>query len=320
MTAAPLAHANTSAATWTSPLLWLVGAIALVVALLSVPLSVPIGPMYWDVLIYYDAANRIFAGQLPIVDFFAPVGPLGYGLFAGWLALFPDAQPSLIAHWSILAVTAPLMALVVADVDRRSRAVSLALLLPFLFYALLPFNSRGFYPHPGSDAFGIYNRQVCHLLYVLVAGLLFMRGQRALAVVVAVVMAVLFFTKITGFLAGGLIASYALAVGRLSARQVLAVALSLLAFAGLLELWAGMVSTYVADIVLLVEKNSGTLLPRISQAISQSFGVVVPTIALAILGLGFDRRRIALGHPSFWLIVILVAGIFSRRRTPVARR
>ena len=152
--------------------------------LLALPVSVPVGPMYWDVLIYYDAANRIFGGQVPSVDFFAPVGPLGYYLFAGWLYVFPNGQPVLLAHWSLLAVTAPLMALVVADVDRRARTTAFALLIPFLIFALLPFNTREFYPFPGSDGFGIYNRQCCQLLYVLVAAIAFMRSQKLLAAIV----------------------------------------------------------------------------------------------------------------------------------------
>lgn len=39
--------------------------------------------MYWDLYIYFDTANRIFNEQVPNVDFFTPVGPLGYWLFAG---------------------------------------------------------------------------------------------------------------------------------------------------------------------------------------------------------------------------------------------
>jgi hypothetical protein len=61
----------------TSPLFLLAVAFLLVCTLLALPVAVPIGPMYWDVLIYYDAANRIFDGQVPINDFFTPVGPLG---------------------------------------------------------------------------------------------------------------------------------------------------------------------------------------------------------------------------------------------------
>ena len=107
MAAAEIAGVRPKRALWASPLLLLAVALAAVLLLLSLPLSLPIGPMYWDVLIYYDAANRIFDGQMPVVDFFTPVGPLGYYLFAGWLTLFPNAQPVLIAHWSLLASPCP---------------------------------------------------------------------------------------------------------------------------------------------------------------------------------------------------------------------
>lgn len=133
-------------------------------------ISLTIGPSYWNVYQYYDAANRIFAGQVPGNDFFTPVGPLGYYVFAGWLAVFPNGQPVLLAQWSTLILTAPMMALVLFDVGKRSRATAFALLLPFLLFALLPFNTHEYYPFPGTDAFGTYNRQVCQLLYVLLPG------------------------------------------------------------------------------------------------------------------------------------------------------
>src|SRR5690606_6716447 len=135
---------------YAAPLALLASAVAGVLLLLALPLNVPIGPMYWDVIIYYDAANRILDGQVPINDFFAPVGPLGYYLFTAFAVLFPQGNPVLMAHWSMLAVTAPLMALVMVDIGRRSRVTALALLVPFLVFALLPFNTREFYPFPGS--------------------------------------------------------------------------------------------------------------------------------------------------------------------------
>ncbi len=109
----------------------------------------PIGPMYWDHFIYLDAAQRIANGQMPAVDFFAPVGPLGYYLY--WLAatLFPHGQPLLVASWSLLIVTAPLMALVTLDVSRRAPGLALALVLPFLLFSALPFTTGDFYPFPG---------------------------------------------------------------------------------------------------------------------------------------------------------------------------
>lgn len=314
-------------ALWRSPLALLAISLVGVCILLALPLVLPIGPMYWDVFIYYDAANRIFDGQVPIIDFFTPVGPLGYYLFAGWLAIFPNGQPVLLAHWSLLAVTAPLMGLVVWHVDRRSRATAFALLIPFLIFALLPFNTREFYPFPGSDAFGIYNRQACQVLYILVAALVFVRERRLLTGLIVATMTALFFLKITGFVAGGVIAAYALLSGRVNLKTAIACAVAFIAILAAIELSSGLVSQYVFDIMSLVAMNSGTLLPRFLQATSLNFGIVAAASSLAFLLLWSDRRNWTAGfaagepgskfaavmallsHDGIRLLVVIFAGI-----------
>jgi hypothetical protein len=90
------------------------------------------------------------------------------------------------------------------DVGSRSRGTALALLIPFLLFSLVPFNSREFYPVIGSEAFGIYNRQSCQLLYLIVAAALFVRNRSALLAILALTLSAMFFLKITGFIAGGL--------------------------------------------------------------------------------------------------------------------
>ncbi|WP_395451000.1 hypothetical protein ACHMW7_15135 [Aminobacter sp. UC22_36] len=310
-----------------SPLFLLAAAFLLVCTLLALPVVVPIGPMYWDVVIYYDAANRIFDGQVPINDFFTPVGPLGYYVFAGWVTLFPNAQPALVAHWSLLAVTAPLMALVLWDVGQRSRGLGFALLVPFLLFALLPFNTREFYPFPGSDAFGIYNRQVCQVLYVLVAALMFVRNRYLLVALISLAMTALFFLKITGFVAGGIIAAYAFLAGRVKFRCALEALAIFAAVLAVIEVASGLVSHYVTDILRLVAMNSGTLLPRFLQSMSINFGVVAATSALALVLLWSDRRKLFerfaadrrtsftaavsgfLDHNGLWLLAVLFAGV-----------
>jgi hypothetical protein len=310
-----------------SPLALLVGAMLAVVILSLIPIRVPIGPMYWDVFIYYDAANRIFDGQVPVNDFFTPVGPLGYYLFAGWVALFPNGAPTLLAHWSLLALTAPLMALVILHVDARSRTTAYALLIPFLIFALLPFNSREFYPFPGSDGFGIYNRQICQMLYALVAALMFVRNPRLLMLIIAVSMTALFFLKITGFVSGAIICLFAFMAGRVPLRHSMAAAGAFLAVLALLELTSGLVSHYVQDILALVAINSGSLAPRFLQAMSHTFGVLLPGGALILLLLWSGREKLAarlagvrtersaasvakfLDNNAFWLAVVLFAGV-----------
>ncbi|TKT80058.1 hypothetical protein [Aquamicrobium sp. LC103] len=302
--------------------------LVLVAVLSLLPLVVPIGSAYWDLYLYFDGANRIFDGQVPIVDFFAPVGPLSYYLFAGAVALFPDAQPALLVHWSMLAVTAPLMALIVAHVDAKSRASAFALLIPFLVFALLPFNTRDFYPYPGSDGFGMYNRQGAQLLYVLVAAVLLVKDQRRLASIVAIAMLAMFLLKITAFIAGLLICAYAFAAGRIAFRPAAASALAFFGVLALLEFTDGMVSGYFRDILELVAMNEDVLASRFLRAASLNFGALAPggALVLVLLFAGRDRLRKAsanlLAKPSLssvpavldnhalWLAVVLFAGWF----------
>lgn len=294
---------------------------------LTQPLTLPLGPMYWDLVLYLDAANRIGDGQVPLVDFIAPVGPLGYWLFAGFDALFPRAQPLLTAQWCLFAVTAPAMALVLHQVGKLSRAKATALLLPYLAFQILPINVEHYSFFPGTDGFGIYNRHVSIVLYVLVSGLVFLRGL-ALWAIIGWTLTALFLIKITGFLAGGLVTIFALAAGRIGWRQCLLVA----AAAGLgmlgLEFATGLVSAYLDSILALVAINAGGILPRFVQATSLHLDIVGAGAALGLALLWLDRRDIteaALAlrrHPSAagfvrlldrdvaWLAVVLAAGLF----------
>lgn len=311
----------------TSPNAILLIVVVALAGLLTLPLTVPIGPMYWDIFIYFDAANRILNGQVPINDFFAPVGPLGYYIFTGGTLLFPHAQPVLLAHWSWLVVTAPLMALVVIDVDRRSRSIALALLIPFLIFAILPFNTRSFYPFPGSDGFGIYNRHSSQLLYVLVAALIFVRNARLLCGLVALSMLALFFGKITGAVSGAVLCLYALLAGRLTLRHAIIAALGFFAVLAIVQLTSGLVSNYLADIFSLITMNDETLAPRFVQSASLNFGVLASGLLLAALSVLANRRRLGkdmclirrektlhsvsrlLDNDALWLLVVLFAGI-----------
>jgi hypothetical protein len=310
-----------------SPLIALVAVLSILPLILALPLRVPIGPMYWDLFVYFDAARRIFDGQIPVNDFFTPVGPLGYYLFAGLVALLPNAQPALLVHWSLLVVTAPLMAIIIAEIDARSRPTAFAVLIPFLVYALLPFNTRDYYPFPGSDGFGIYNRQVCQMLYVLVAALVFVRGRWRLTLVVSISVAALFFLKVTGFIAAIVLCAFAVLAGRISIRQALLAAASFLALLAGMEALSGIISHYVRDILALVALNTESLAPRFLQAASHTFGVVAPAGALALLLIWSDRRKLAdrfkglrregswsalnrfFHHDAFWIAAAVFAGI-----------
>lgn len=301
--------------------------IVLLAGLLCLPLTTPIGAMYWDLMLYFDAANRIFHGNVPVIDFFVPVGPLGYYLFAGGLKLFPNAQPLFLVDWSLLLVTGPIMAAVLWQMERRSRAMAFAVLVPFLIFTILPFNTQSYYPYPGSDGFGIYNRQVCQILYTLVAALVFVRGQRLLGILVTAALIALLFTKITGFVAGIIICLFAFIAGRMALRTAVFSAIAFFAILGGLELWDGLVSNYASDILSLVDKNSDTLLPRLLQAASRTFGISASAGLLCLVLLWKDRATLSrqcrafikrpsfaavppiANHDYFWIAAVVVAGI-----------
>ncbi len=63
----------------------------------------------------------------------------------------------------------------------HNRTTGFLILVPFLVFAIFPANTQSFYPYPGLDGFGIYNRHTSLLLYVLMCGLLFMRNGTKLA-------------------------------------------------------------------------------------------------------------------------------------------
>lgn len=298
----------------TNPLFWIALTAVVVLPLLMVPVTVPIGPMSWDTYLYLDAAQRIALGQVHSVDFSAPVGPLGYYLFAWGLQLFPNAHPLLLAQWCMLAVSLPLMALVCQEVSRKSRPLALVLVIPFLLFATMPANAQIYHTVPALDGFGIYNRHAVILLYVLVSGLLFMRDGRRLAVLCGTVMLALFLTKITGFLVGGLFGLLALLAGRIGIKSVLFAALIFVFPLVALELSVGMVLPYLGDIAMLASDNQESALSRFLVVIAREIDLLVPAGLVALLVLFIERRSHVhltrfFDHSFWWIAVVVVGGI-----------
>jgi hypothetical protein len=305
-----------------------------VLALLSLPLRLPIGPNYWDLYTYVDTAYRMNLGQIPHVDFFVPVGSLGYALYAFVAKAFPAGQTLLAVQYAILIVALPLMAVVVHDAARRSRAEALALAIPFVIFALIPINGQALYPSPGFDGYGNYNRHIALLLYVLSANLLFVENRAKAAVIAVLLLAAMFMVKVTGFVVGALLVAHALLAGRLSLRWGAIIAAAVGLGLGILQWRTGLVSAYVADIAGLVGANTGSLLPRIFTVLSTKLDVIAPASAL-VLALCWRTRadwmpdaKAAITERSLaavynllnadwlWLLSLLLAGaIFETQNT-----
>lgn len=296
----------------TSPTFWIVSFLALVVLGLAFPVRLPLGPNYWDTDIYLDAAQRIWLGQVPNIDFFTSIGPLGFYLTAGIKALFPQAQPALLANWAIVPVSLPIAALIVRDVDLRARRLALAILIPFLFLTSLPINLHSLYPSPGFDGFGYYNRHVALLLYLLLAALLFVESRILLTTLVAVLMTALFLVKVTGPVSGAVLVGYAVLAGRLRFRDAVIAAAAVIGVLIVIELTTGVVYAYVEDVFILALLNSASLLGRFLTLASIKFNVIAPCLML-VGALAFAARREKtslaglLASPLGWLVASLIA-------------
>lgn len=294
--------------------------VALAIGLQMLPLVLPIGPMYWDVLVYYDAIGRISAGQHPVTDFMLPVGPLE--AWMAWLSsqAFPQAHPVLLTQLAWLPVTAPVMALIVFDVARRSAAAAWGLMLPWMLFTALPFNDVSYLPYAGTDGFGIYNRHGAHLLYLVAAAVLFVRRPGLQAVILTVLMLSLAFCKITAFLAAGPILILGLLTRRIRIRTAVGVAAACLLVVVPLDLATAIVRDYLADIVLLAEDNAQTLMPRFLTAASQRFDILGAGALLILVLFGIDvtgrggrtQPRLFLGFLDsdwMWIGVTLFCGL-----------
>lgn len=290
---------------------WALLALCLVVplAILSLPIKIPIGAFYWDSYLYLDAQNRIASGQIPNVDFVPPVGALGYYLFY-WLRLFlPDSQPMLAASWAIAGVSVPLMTIVAWDSLKTNPIGTMLIVMGFAFFTIVPFNTTEYYTYPGFDGFAIYNRQGSQLIYVVASALLFMRKTWIMGAVIGLAMTALFTVKITAFLAAGLFCAYALVSGRISILSTIIAVLVTAIILAIVELTTGMISAYIADILGLIASNQGGLVGRLLQGAARTFGVCAPA-ALAALLLLFTNKRQGLDHPALWILVCLAAGVF----------
>ncbi len=307
------------------PFVWLALTLMSCAALLSLPIRLPIGPMYWDLALYIDAANRFASGQRPHVDFFLPVGPLSYWLF--WLVsgVFPQSNPLLAAQWSPLLITAPAMALILTPLARKSLPLALGLFLPFLLFQLAPLNTDAQSVFPSVDGYGIYNRNGSILLYVLAAALIFPPGGKRLVILIATVMGALLLTKVTAFLAGGALCAFALLAGRVSWRQALACAgLVALALAAL-ELNSSLVSNYVDDVRLMLSLNQGGMLRRAIATGSANVFLLSAVALLIVAALASERESLMctlrdarvqgvsalpalFDRPALWLAAALGAG------------
>jgi hypothetical protein len=252
---------------------------------LAAGFRLPIGPNYWDVYLFLDVAHRIDLGQLPHRDFFIPIGALPFYLHDLVQRVWPQAHPVLAVQYAILILAGPLALWLAGDLRRHRKAcggpvLAAAIFIPFAIFALAPFNIIDFYPSPGVDGFGIYNRQAGLMLYLLAATLAFAQSRSLKVAMVAVVFAALAFTKATAGLAALCFALAGVVTLRLRPGDfALSLIIAAAAVAGV-QAATGLPGHYLGDLMGLVEDNTDSLTARLLTFISLKFDVIA---ALALL-------------------------------------
>jgi hypothetical protein len=272
----------------------------LAVLLLALPIRLPIGGNYFDLYFIMDGAYRVGLGQVPHADFFAPSGALPFYLLAGAEWLFPKAQPLLAAQLSLLAVTLPLITLAAIDVDRRSRLAAFAIVVPFAIFSLAPINAIEFYPAPGADGIGVYNRQSGLALYALMAAMFLMAEGWRRNLVLALALAALFYIKINVFLPALVLMAFGFVSGLLAARSaatVFGAAVVAIVAAGAPT---GLLAPYLSDIAAMVAHNSGHALSRMATMFSVKFDVIMTMSALIV-------ALLALRFAEIWRLILKLA-------------
>ncbi len=318
-----------------APLAVLALFLCLLAAILYFPAPLPLGPHYPELGVWLDAAHRIAAGQLPGLDFSAPAGPLGYQLFELVQRWLPQAHPLLAAQWSVLAVTAPLMALLVIDVAPRSRVIAWGLLLPFLLFSTLPFNLAPALPGPGMDAYGIHGRQAAHLVFMVAAALIFMRNPLLLALVLGLSLTALFLLKLGAFAAGTVVLVHAMLAGRMRWSVLFGLLVIFYGLLGWAEYSLGFVSAYLQDAILVWKDSAPGVIAAGKAALHAHAALLAAVLLLLLLVLWFSRRRLSyiysenvtyLGRrraihaifdtPAAWIVALALAFLVLGSVTP----
>jgi hypothetical protein len=267
----------------------------------------------WDVFALLDGGYRIYEGQAPSTDFSNPIGPLVYGLVSIGMRL--QHAPSLKAvTYGNLIFLAIATALAWSVVRRRLPAPFAAGFTVFVALLAVSVRPLGFSPWITTYAM-LYNRDgwllySTLLLLVLLkrAGSSTMRSLVAEGFLIGLLLGLLFYCKITFFLAGALAAGVGLALSTLprSARLGAAALAGLLAVGVTMQVVFGLHTTaYIGNLLAAAQVQVGG---QRTGELAHSIIYTGPVAAVAIFvvgGLIFeDRRR---GGPTRRLVHLSLA-------------
>lgn len=243
-------------------------------------LVIPFGRAIWDYLFLLDGAYRISLGQLPHQDFQSPIGSLSLYLTAWAQQMFPAGNPFVGLHalaWIMVLLPLGLLAPKFRSTGPFAAAMALLALM-----VLVPVTLDSTHLSEISY-FASYNRFATGLLFL--AGLWFVLPKGRLdGILLAYILIVLFFLKITAALVVLGIIAAAFVLGRTNARtSLLAVLLAAIGIA-IVEVTTGLVSAYLASTLAMTSINTGRATYLLFFAAFRNWLPLVAVAAITVVG------------------------------------
>lgn len=267
-------------------LLALLASIVAALAAVWLLTAIPFGRAIWDYLFLLDGSYRISLGQVPHIDFTSPVGPLSLYLTHAAELLFPGKHPFVGLHALMWILVVPAMVFLAPRF--RSTLAFLAALALLMLVMFLPMTLDQTHLSEISY-FASYNRFATGILFI--AGLwLVLPKQRHDWVLLAFLLAILFFLKITAAAVVLGIVVAATILGRVQLRQLLLTLVSFGLILGAVELATGIVSAYLGDIADMSGVNRGGAVYAVLFAAFRSWAPLLAGAALlAVIVVGATR-------------------------------
>ncbi len=294
---------------------WLMSAIGCVAGIAG--LSLWIGPSAiagpWDVFTLLNGGYRIYEGQSPSTDFSNPIGPLVYGLVA--IGMHLERSPSLEAvtysQVIFLAIASPLAWLVSS---RRLPAPYAAGFTVFVAFLAVDVRPLGFGSTQMSYAM-LYNRDGWLLYSSLLLLVLLPRRARpanskaqiADGLLLGVLLGLIFYDKITFFLASLAAVALGLALSSMprSIRLGIAALGGFLAIGVLVQvLFNTSTTAYIGNLIQAAEvQAAGQRGGMLAHTLKWTSPVILLTVVLGVLILVMARRGFERMRPVIFLIV-----------------
>lgn len=215
--------------------------------------TIPYGRSIWDFLFLLDGAYRISLGQTPHIDFASPVGSLSLYLTFAAEHLFPRGNAFVGLHALAWLSMLPIAALLAPRFQSHLGFVAALALLALM--TLIPITADSTHLSEISY-FASYNRFASGLLFLV--GLWYVLPKsRNDGLLLACILTVLFFLKITAAIVAAGVIIAAVVLGRASLRVLLT---TLMAFAVVLlaiNATSDLVTGYVHDVRSMSATNQG---------------------------------------------------------------